>query len=245
METNITSTTTSSAARPSRPPQSFGGASRTAGTSGPRSFRGPRPTGTGSRDARGGASRGPGGPRRDGSRGPRREERAPQEFEQKIIDMRRVTRVVAGGRRMSFSVVVALGDQKGRVGLGLGKSGDTATAISKATKDARKNMIKVRLTKKGSLSHHITGKHDASSVMMMPNKERGLVAGSVVRDLLTLLGAKDVTSKIISGSKNKLNNAKATMAAFELLKDMGRTPAKEEVVAEAQVEVAAESIKAI
>ncbi|MEI7810206.1 MAG: 30S ribosomal protein S5 [bacterium] len=136
------------------------------------------------------------------------------EFDQKILDIRRVTRVVAGGRRFSFSVVLVAGDRKGGIGLGLGKAGDTSLAINKALRNAKKNMVRLNLTKTMSIPHEISADFSSSSVVIKPNKGRGLVAGSVVRDIAKLAGVKDVTSKILSGSKNKLNNSKAVMLAF-------------------------------
>lgn len=137
------------------------------------------------------------------------------EFDQKIIDIRRVTRVVAGGRRFSFSVSLVAGDRKGCVGLGLGKAGDTSLAINKALRNAKKNMIRINLNKNMSLKHEIGAKFSSSKVKLIPNKGRGLVSGSVLRDILKLAGVKDVTGKILGGTKNKLNNAKATMLALE------------------------------
>ena len=136
------------------------------------------------------------------------------EFDQKILDIRRVTRVVAGGRRFSFSVALVAGDAKGSIGLGLGKAGDTSLAINKALRNAKKNMITLKLNKAMSLPHEVSAKFSSSCVKIMPNKGRGLVAGSAVRDIVKLAGVKDVTGKILSGSKNKLNNAKAVMAAL-------------------------------
>ncbi|MBI3888547.1 30S ribosomal protein S5 [Candidatus Nomurabacteria bacterium] len=140
--------------------------------------------------------------------------RVKPEFDQKILNIRRVTRVVAGGRRFSFSVALVAGDKKGSVGLGLGKAGDTALAINKALRNAKKNMIRLNLTKTMSIPHELSAKFSSSSVRLMPNKGRGLVAGSVVRDIVKLSGIKDITGKIVSNSKNKLNNAKAVMAAL-------------------------------
>ncbi len=141
-------------------------------------------------------------------------DRPKPEFDQKIIDIRRVTRVVAGGRRFSFSVALVAGDKKGAVGLGLGKAGDTALAINKALRNAKKNMIKVKLTKTMSIPHEVFAKFSSCSVVLMPNKGRGMVAGSALRDILVLAGIKDITGKIHSGSKNKLNNAKAVISAL-------------------------------
>lgn len=118
---------------------------------------------------------------------------------------------------MTFSVALAIGDRKGMVGLGTGKAIDTSMAIQKAQKAAKKNMIKLRLTQTMSLPHEISAKYAASSVMLMPNRGRGLISGSATRDMLLLAGVKDVTSKIQSGSKNKLNNARATMEALKLV----------------------------
>ncbi len=140
--------------------------------------------------------------------------RVKPEFDQKILDIRRVTRVVAGGRRFSFSVALVAGDKKGAVGLGLGKAGDTALAINKALRNAKKNMIRLKLNKDTSIPHELSAKFSSSCVVLMPNKGRGLVAGSVVRDIAKLAGIKDITGKIVSNSKNKLNNAKAVMSAL-------------------------------
>ncbi len=150
-----------------------------------------------------------GGNRRGSSFG-----RPKPEFDQKILNIRRVTRVVAGGRRFSFSVALVAGDKKGSVGLGLGKAGDTALAINKAVRNAKKNMIKLKLTKTMSIPHTLSAKFSSSQIVLMPNKGRGLVAGSVIRDIIKLSGMKDVTGKIVSNSKNKLNNAKAVIVAL-------------------------------
>lgn len=136
------------------------------------------------------------------------------EFDQKIINIRRVTRVVAGGRRFSFSVALIAGDKKGAIGLGLGKAGDTALAINKAVRNAKKNMVRLNLTKTMSIPHELSAKFSSSYVVLMPNKGRGLVAGTVLRDIVKLSGMKDITGKILSNSKNKLNNAKAVMKAL-------------------------------
>ena len=140
--------------------------------------------------------------------------RVKPEFDQKILNIRRVTRVVAGGRRFSFSVALVAGDKKGSVGLGLGKAGDTALAINKAVRNAKKNMVKLKLTKTMSIPYNLSAKFSSSKVVLIPNKDRGLVAGSVIRDIVKLSGMKDITGKIISNSKNKLNNAKAVMKAL-------------------------------
>lgn len=163
--------------------------------------------------------------RRGGSFG-----RPKPEFDQKILDIRRVTRVVAGGRRFSFSVALIAGDRKGGIGLGLGKAGDTSLAINKALRNAKKNMVKLKLTKTSSIPHIVSAKFSSSSVMIMPNKGRGLVAGTVLRDVAKLAGIKDITGKILSKSKNKLNNAKAVMLALDSMSTKYSKPVVETVV---------------
>lgn len=152
------------------------------------------------------------------------------EFDQKILNIRRVTRVVAGGRRFSFSVALVAGDKKGSVGLGLGKAGDTALAINKAVRNAKKNMIKLKLTKTMSIPHELSAKFSSSKVVLMPNRGRGLVAGSVIRDIVKLSGIKDVTGKIISNSKNKLNNAKAVILALSSISSKYSKPLLENII---------------
>jgi small subunit ribosomal protein S5 len=154
----------------------------------------------------------------DKKKGNRRGPSKPRsEFEQKIISLRRVTRVVAGGRRFSFSVGMVIGDRLGSVGVGLGKASDTALAIEKAIRDAKKNMIKPALTKTNSIHHDVEAKYCASRVMMVPTPGKGLKAGGAMRTILDLLGVKDVTGKIFSRSKNHVNNAKATIKALKQL----------------------------
>ena len=162
--------------------------------------------------------RGGSGSRPGGDRGGRYSDRPKPEFDQKILAIRRVTRVVAGGRRMAFSVAMAIGDKKGMIGVGTGKGLDTALAINKAIKSAKKNMVKLKLTKTMSLPHQVSAKYSSSSIMIMPNRGRGLVAGSAIRDIINLGGIKDTTAKVLSGSKNKLNIARATVKALSTFK---------------------------
>ena len=144
-----------------------------------------------------------------------RGERIKPEFDQKILNIRRVTRVTAGGKRLNFSVHVVAGDKKGSVGVGTGKANDTSVAIDKAFRNAKKNMIHLSLTKTNSISHDVFAKYCSGSVMIMPAPGRGVSAGSAARDVLELAGIKDVTAKIISSSKNKLNIARATIEALK------------------------------
>lgn len=141
------------------------------------------------------------------------------EFDQKIIDIRRVARVVAGGRRFSFRVSIVAGDRKGRVGFGTGKSGDTAAAIEKAFRGAKKNLINVPLNENFSIPHEIEAKYSTSRILIKPApRGKGLVAGSSVRTVLDLAGIRNSVTKIFSRSKNQINNAKAAISALKKLK---------------------------
>lgn len=141
-------------------------------------------------------------------------ERVKPEFDQKMISIRRVTRVMAGGRRFSFSVTMLLGDRNGNIGIGMGKSPDTALAIQKAVREARNSMVTIKRTDEFSIPHESKAKYASSQIMLFPNGSKGLVAGSVVRDMLDFAGIKNITAKVLTRSRNPLNNAKAVMKAL-------------------------------
>ncbi len=178
------------------------------------------------------------GPKREGGdRKPRSFfERPKPEFDQKMVSIRRVTRVTSGGRRMTFAVALAIGDKKGSVGLGTGKGGDTAIAIAKALRQAKKNMFKIKTTKDMSIPHEVHAKFASSKLSIMPNRGKGLVSGSTVRDMLVLAGIKNITSKLNSGSKNKLNNARAAYAALYELRAQTSLPKVAQIIAESVAE---------
>ena len=175
--------------------------------------------------ARRGSHSGPAGAR-GGSRGGNREggnrERVKPEFDSKIIDIRRVTRVTTGGRRMNFSVAVVAGDKKGRVGVGVGKGIDTALAVEKATREAKKHLIKVPLSAQMTIPHAVEAKYSSASIMIFPARGRGVVAGSSARSVIELAGIKDVCAKIMSGSKNHLNIARVAIKALTKLSKISR-----------------------
>ncbi|MEY4440826.1 MAG: ribosomal protein small subunit ribosomal protein [Candidatus Parcubacteria bacterium] len=148
----------------------------------------------------------------------KRRERVRSEFEQKILAIRRVTRVSSGGRRFTFSVAIVVGDKKGRVGVATGKAGDTSLAIDKAARAAKKNAITINTNSEMSIPHEVQAKYCSGVVKLMPAKGRGIIAGSAVRDIIILAGLKDINAKILSGSKNKLNIAQATIKALSTLK---------------------------
>ena len=169
-------------------------------------------------------------------------EKPKPEFDQKMVSIRRVTRVVAGGRRMTFAVALAIGDKKGSIGLGTGKGGDTAIAIAKALRQAKKNMFKIRLTKDMSIPHEVSTKYSSAKLIIRPNKDKGLVAGSTVRDILILAGIKNVTAKLHSGTKNKLNNARVACKALSILQALS-SPVLKVAVEDAKEKVAEEENK--
>jgi len=140
------------------------------------------------------------------------------EFDSKLLDLARVTRVTGGGKRLRFRAVVIAGNKKGKIGIGIDKGRDVSQAIEKATRKAKKNIIEVVITN-GTIPHEVIAKSGPSVIMLKPqSKGRGLVAGGAVRAICELVGIRDISSKILSGSKNKLNNARGTMAALAKLR---------------------------
>lgn len=179
-------------------------------------------------DFRGAGGRIPtGGERKDFRKNPRRggqrEARVKPEFDQKIIDIRRVTRVAAGGKRFNFSVAMIAGNRRGSIGVGLGKGADTAIAIDKAFRNARRHVITLKLTPEGSLPHDISAKYASARVMIMPAKGRGVIAGSAARHVIELAGVRDINAKLISSTKNQLNIARATLKALSFFA-VGKVP---------------------
>lgn len=173
---------------------------------------------------RGGFGQHPGGPRRPGypqaghGRAGVGRDRQKDEFQTKLLDLARVTRVTGGGKRMSFRAVVVAGDKKGKVGIGIDKGKDVSQAIEKATRRAKKDLVSVIIVD-GTIPHEVEAKSGPAVILLKPQKKgRGLVAGGAVRTICDLAGIKNISSKILSGSKNKLNNARATMEALKKLK---------------------------
>jgi small subunit ribosomal protein S5 len=152
-----------------------------------------------------------------------RDDRTKDDLEQRILEIARVTRVMAGGKRMNFRACVALGDKKGNVGVGLGKGADVTMAVNKAVNRAKKAMVNVPLVK-DTIPHAVWHKMGAARIMLKPARQgRGVIAGGVTRVILELAGVKNVTSKAL-GSKNKINNARCTLEALRALR---RPEAKE------------------
>ncbi len=162
--------------------------------------------------------------RRDfrGRGGMRNNERIHEEFQEKTLDVRRVTRVVAGGKRFRFRVTLVLGDAQGRVGVGVAKGVDVAAAVGKAKTNAKKNVFMVPL-KHGTIPHEVEAKFSAARIRLKPAIEgHGLRAGGAARVVLTLAGVKDIVAKTLGRTPNKLTNALATIAALKKLRSTKR-----------------------
>ncbi len=141
------------------------------------------------------------------------------EFKEKVLDLRRVTRVVAGGKRFRFRATVALGDEKGRVGVGVAKGLDVQSAVAKAKSNARKEMLNINLKNGRTIPHEVTAKYSAARVLLKPAVNgHGLKAGGAVRFVLGLAGIKDATAKCLGRTPNKLTNAMAAIKALSKLR---------------------------
>jgi small subunit ribosomal protein S5 len=144
-------------------------------------------------------------------------EREKSEFDQKVVEVSRVTRVVAGGKRMRFRALVVIGDHKGKVGMGLKKGADVSESVNKAVNAAKKNLIQLPLVNE-TIPHELKIKYKSSALMLKPAKPgTGVIAGGAVRSVMELAGVKNVVSKML-GSNNKVNNVKAVFAAFSQMK---------------------------
>lgn len=140
-----------------------------------------------------------------------------EEFEEVIVNIGRVTKVVKGGRRFRFTALIVVGNRNGSVGFGFGKSKEVPDAIKKAVDDAFKNIIKVNLNG-STITHDIEVKYNASKILLKPASEgTGVIAGGSVRPVLELAGVKDILTKSL-GSNNSSNVVRATMKALSMLK---------------------------
>lgn len=147
-----------------------------------------------------------------------KQNREQSQYEQKLLDVARVVRVVAGGRRFRFRAVVVIGDKKGKVGVGASKGQDVAMAVEKAAANAEKFLFSVPLVK-GTIPHMTEAKFCSARVLLKPGvKGKGIVAGGAVRAVCELAGIENISGKILGKTKNKLNNAKATIKALQQLK---------------------------
>jgi small subunit ribosomal protein S5 len=145
-----------------------------------------------------------------------------EKWNEKVVEISRVTKVCKGGKKLSFKAVVIIGNENGQVGVGVGKADDVINAITKGITDAKRNIVKVVLTKSKTIPHLTIGNFGACSTLIKPASQgTGVIAGSATRAVLELVGIKNILAKQL-GSGNILNNARATVCALENLK----TPAK-------------------
>ncbi len=140
------------------------------------------------------------------------------EFQDRVLEVRRVTRVIAGGKRFSFRATVVVGDLRGRVGVGIGKGLDVADAVQKGKRQGEKSIIKVPLLENRTIPFDVEAKFSAARVRLKPaRKNHGLIAGGASRAVLELVGIKDISAKILGRTKNMLANAQATIEALKKL----------------------------
>ncbi len=144
--------------------------------------------------------------------------RSKDNFEEQVLDIRRVTRVTAGGKRFRFRATVVVGNGKGKVGVGVAKGTDTQAAIEKARSHAKRNLIQIKL-KEHTIPHQVEAKFSAARVLIKPALSgHGLMAGGPARIVLRLVGVRDATAKFLGPTKNKLTNALATIEALKKIK---------------------------
>nr|YP_010835340.1 ribosomal protein S5 [Cryptomonas gyropyrenoidosa]WFQ83015.1 ribosomal protein S5 [Cryptomonas gyropyrenoidosa] len=144
------------------------------------------------------------------------------EWQERIVQVRRVTKVVKGGKKLSFRAVLIIGNEKGQVGVGVGKASDVIGAVKKAVSDSKKHLIHVPITKNNSISHIITGQSGAAKVLIRPSAPgSGVIAGGSVRTILELAGIRNILAKQL-GSNNPLNNARATTNALTALRTFSK-----------------------
>jgi len=157
--------------------------------------------------------------RQQGSRFRKRSFTKPvSEYDSKLLDLARVTRVTAGGKHMRFRSVVIVGNKKGKVGLGVAKGMDVQQSVQKATRLAKRNLIEVLIVN-DTIPHEVYAKYGPAEVLLKPQYQgRGLVAGGTIRTICLLAGIKNISSKLLGRTTNKLNNARATIQALETLK---------------------------
>ncbi len=140
------------------------------------------------------------------------------QFQERVIQIRRVSKVVKGGKKLSFRAIVIVGNDRGEVGAGVGKAGDVIGAVRKGVADAKKDIVEVPLTKTNSIPHRANGVAGGAKVMMRPAAPgSGVIAGGAVRTVLELAGVKNVLAKQL-GSQNPLNNARAAIDALDSLR---------------------------
>lgn len=166
--------------------------------------------------------------KRRGNQGEKRDDRPKSEFDNKVLDVARVTRVVAGGKRMRFRACVIVGNRNGKVGIGVRKGLDVADAVGKATRTAEKNVVMIPL-QDGTIPHSVYYKLGAAKIIFKPaSRGSGIIAGGAIRAVLDLAGIQNIAAKIL-GTNNKINNAQAAIKALSKSRSKEQTKALREL----------------
>lgn len=152
------------------------------------------------------------------------------EWQERVVQIRRVTKVVKGGKKLSFRAILVIGNEKGQVGVGVGKASDVIGAVKKAVTDGKKNLVTIPITKNSSIPHIVTGQSGAAKVIIRPSAPgSGVIAGGAVRTMLELGGVKNILAKQL-GSSSPLNNARAAVNAFNNLKTFAQISKERDLV---------------
>lgn len=153
-------------------------------------------------------------------------------WQERVVQIRRVSKVVKGGKKLSFRAIVVVGNERGQVGVGVGKASDVIGAVRKGVADGKKQLVDVPLTRSNSIPHPMIGRGGAAKVMMRPAAPgTGVIAGGAVRTVLELAGVRNVLAKQL-GSDNPLNNARATLNALASLRTFSEVAAEREIEVE-------------
>ncbi len=176
----------------------------------------------GGRDGNEGRDRRDGGKGGKGGKGKDRDKEKDSAYQERVIQIRRVSKVVKGGKKLSFRAIVVIGNEKGEVGVGVGKASDVIGAVRKGVADGKKHLITIPLTKSNTIPHPIVGGGGGANVMMRPAAPgTGVIAGGAVRTVLELAGVKNILAKQL-GSGNPLNNARAAVNALKTLRSFNQ-----------------------
>ena len=159
----------------------------------------------------------------------KRKEKKDTAWQERVVQIRRVSKVVKGGKKLSFRAIVVVGNERGQVGVGVGKAGDVINAVRKAVSDGKKHLISIRLNKSASITHISTGIAGGAKVFMRPAAPgTGVIAGGAVRTVLELAGIKNILAKQ-QGSNNPLNNARAAINALEQIRSFSNVAKERDI----------------
>lgn len=166
---------------------------------------------------------------RKGKQQKKRKEKDTNKWQERVVQIRRVSKVVKGGKKLSFRAIVVVGDERGQVGVGVGKAGDVINAVRKAVTDGKKHIVSIKLNKANSITHISTGIAGGAKVFIRPAAPgTGVIAGGAVRTVLELAGIKNILAKQ-QGSNNPLNNARAAVTALEEIRSFSQVAKERDI----------------